>query len=200
MTDAAPPAPRLRPTGPVVPAGETGLWGEAAQALAAARAHEAEVREWAREFLEQERARGHAEGRAAGAEEAARLVAETAARAADHLAALERDLPALVHGLVAGIVGAFEPGDRIARAVRHALDRLRPDAQAVLRVSPGEIEPVRAALEGPDGLPLRIEGDPSLAPGECTLRSAVGRVELGVEAQLRALRRGLLKVEDGPRP
>lgn len=195
MSDAAPQAPRLVPTGPVVTAAEAAIWGEAEAALAAARRHEAQVRDWARDLLDRERERGHAEGYAAGAEAAARLVAETASRAADHIAALERDLPDLVHDLVARILGTFEPGDRIVRAIRHAVERLRPDAQAVLRFAPGEADLVRQALAGLGGHALRIEPDPSLAPGECSLRSAVGRVEIGVEAQLRALRQGLLPTE-----
>jgi len=198
VSDDSPTPPRLRPDGPILKAAEVAIWGEAEAALAAARQHAAQAREWARDLLETERARGHAEGRAAGAEEAARLLAETATRATDYIAALERDLPTLVHDLVARILGEFEPGERIARVVGHAVERLRPDAQAVLRFAPGEADAVRKALEGLGGHALRIEPDPSLAPGECTLRSAVGRVELGVEAQLRALRDGLLRAEARP--
>lgn len=191
MSDEAPREPRLRPIGPVVPAAEATIWNEADAALAAARRHADEVNEWARDLLERERIRGHAEGHAAGAEEAARLFAETAARATAHIARLERELPTLVHDLVARIIGEFEPGERIARAVRHAVERLRPDAEAVLRIAPAESDAVQAALAGLGGSALRVEADPSLVPGECTLRSPLGRIELGVDAQLRALQKGL---------
>ena len=194
MADAAPAAPRLRPAGPVVSAAELGIWGEARAGLAAAHRHAVETRRWASTLVERERARGYAEGRAAGTEEAARLVAETSARAADHLAALERELPALVHGIVADILGGFEPGDLIARSVHHAVARLQPEAEVTLRVAPGEIEAVCHALGDLGGRLLQIEVDPALRPGECCLRSAVGSVELGVEAQLRALRAGLTAV------
>ncbi|KNY19780.1 type III secretion system stator protein SctL [Methylobacterium sp. ARG-1] len=198
MPDQAPAAPRLRPTGPIVPAAETGIWNEARAGLAAAHRHVVETREWAQAHLERERARGYAEGREAGAEAAARLLADTAARAADHVAALEQDLPALVHDLVTEIVGTFEPGDRIGRAVRKAVAKLQPEAEAVLRVCPGEIEAVRGALAGLGDRAPQIEADPSLGPGESTLRSPIGSVEIGIAAQLRALRAGLAALEPHP--
>ena len=199
MSDAPrenpPPPPRLRPAGPIVRAFDLGIWSEAQAGLAASHRHAVETRAWARDLVERERARGHAEGRAAGAEEAARLLAETAARANAHLAGLERELPALVHGLVAEILGSFAPDERLARSVRQAVARLRPDAEATLRVAPGDVESVRAALADLDAGPIQIEADPALAPGESCLRSAVGSVELGIEAQLRALRVGLAAVQ-----
>lgn len=198
---AQPPvAPRLRPAGPIVPAAELAIWSDAGAGLAAVHRYAGETRRWASDLVAGERAKGHAEGRAAGAEEAARLLAETSARASEHLAALERELPALVHGIVADILGSFEPGDLIARSVRHAVARLQPEVEASLRVSPGDAEAVRGALGDLGGRALLIEADPSLAPGECCLRSAVGSVELGVEAQLRALRAGLSGAAPEDRP
>lgn len=188
---AQPAAPRLRPAGPVVRAAEIGIWSEAQAGLAASHRHAVETRAFARDLVERERARAEAEGRAVGEEAAAARIAETAARAAAHLAALERELPALVHGLVAEVIGAFEPGDVLVGSVRQAIARLRPDAEASLRVAPGDLEAVRAGLADRDTGALRIEADPVLQPGECCLRSAIGSVELGVEAQLRALRAGL---------
>ncbi|BAU89956.1 nodulation protein RhcL [Methylorubrum populi] len=189
--NSPPVPPRLRPAGPVVRASEIGIWSEAQAGLAASHRHALDTREWARDLVERERARAQAEGRAAGAEEAARLVAGTAARAVDHLAALERELPGLVHGLVAEIVGSFEPGDALVRSVRQAITRLRPESEASLRVAPGDLEAVRAGLAGIDTGLLRVEADPVLQPGESCLRSAIGSIELGLEAQLRALRAGL---------
>ncbi|GJE73391.1 type III secretion system stator protein SctL [Methylorubrum podarium] len=188
---AQPTTPRLRPAGPIVRAAEIGIWSEAQAGLAASHRHAVETRAFARDLVERERARAEAEGRAAGEAAAAARISETAARAAAHLAALERELPGLVHGLVAEILGDFEPGDRLVRSVRQAIARLRPDAEASLRVAPGDLETVRAGLADLDTGSLRIEADPVLQPGECCLRSAIGSVELGLEAQLRALRAGL---------
>lgn len=200
MPERAPVAPRLRPTGPIVPADEIEIWSEARAGLVAAHRHAVETRRWANDLVERERARGRAEGRAAGAEEAACLLAKTSARAAAHLAMLEQELPELVHGVVADILGNFEPGERIARSVRHAITRLQPEAEATLRIAPSEIEAVCVALGDLGGRGLQIEADPALAPGECSLRSAVGSVELGIEAQLRALRTGLADALKPPVP
>ncbi|GLS46081.1 type III secretion system stator protein SctL [Methylobacterium brachythecii] len=203
MSDAVsetPPAPRLRPAGPIVAAADLAIWSEASAGLAAAHRHAIETRDWAQAHFEREHARGYQEGRAEGTEAAARCVAETSARASDHLAALERELPALVHGIVADMLGRLDADDLVVRSVRHALDKLRPDAAATLRVPPDQVETIRAAL-GDLGAhaELRIEADPSLAPGECCLRSAIGSVELGIEAQLRALKAGLSSAADAPR-
>lgn len=189
---AQPPTPRLRPAGPVVRAAEIGIWSEAQAGLAASHRHAVETRAFARDLVERERARAEAEGRAVGEAAAAARITETAARAAAHLAALERELPDLVHGLVARILGDFEAGDRLVRSVRQAVARLRPDAEASLRIAPGDLETVRAGLADLDTGSLRVEADPVLQPGQCCLRSAIGSVELGLEAQLRALRAGLL--------
>lgn len=189
---AQPPTPRLRPAGPVVRAAEIGIWSEAQACLAASHRHAVETRAFARDLVERERARAEAEGRAVGEAAAAARITETAARAAAHLAALERELPDLVHDLVAEILGDFEAGDRLVRSVRQAVARLRPDAEASLRVAPSDLETVRVGLADFDTGSLRVEADPVLQPGECCLRSAIGSVELGLEAQLRALRAGLL--------
>ena len=192
-----PKAPRLRPAGPIVSASQIGIWSEAQAGLAAVHRHAVEVRAWAAETVERERAQARIEGRAEGAEEAARLVAQTSARAGAHLAALESELPALVHGIVAEILGAFDPAERLARIVAQAVSRLRPEAEATLRVAPGDIEGLRTALQDLGADHIQIEADPALAPGECCLRSPIGSVELGVEAQLRALQAGLAPVAKG---
>ena len=57
------------------------------------------------------------------------------------------------------------------------------------------IDRVRAALG--EASPVQVEADPAMRPGECCLRSPVGSVELGIEAQLRALRTGLAAAAEG---
>jgi type III secretion protein L len=78
-----------------------------------------------------------------------------------------------------------------------------------VRVSPERADDLRRALsvgDRADGGPVvRVDADPGLSPSTCVMQSEFGNVELGIEAQLRALREGLESVwgdepRDGPPP
>jgi type III secretion protein L len=192
----APTAPVPRPLGPVVRGHDVDIWGRATAALEAAERHRQRMRAYARDAYRREKERGYADGWTAGAAEAARLVAATAARVEQHVDTLERELPALVLEIVEQMLGAFHPGDELlSRAVRHALARLRTGADICLRVAPGQADSLRRSLAHLDRLSeakhLRIEVDPAIEPGACVLSSEFGNVELGIAAQIRALREGL---------
>jgi type III secretion protein L len=187
-------APTFKPLGPVVRGHEIGIWGRAAEALAAAERHRDGMRASAEEAYRSEMQRGYDDGWAAGAAEAARLVAAATARVEQHANALENELPALVADIVEQILGSFDPGELLPRAVRHALAQVRASADLHLRVAPEGAESLRrslADLAGPDGANVRVEVDPSIKPGDCVLCSELGNIELGIAAQIRALREGL---------
>lgn len=193
--DIAPPAaPQLRPLGPLVRAEDFDLWQNAAEARAAAERHLRRVRSWARAAYERERARGHAEGFAAGAAEGAQLTAAMQAEVARRKATLERELPQLVMEIVRDLLGAFDPGELLIRAVRHAVEQKYGGTELRLRVSPVHADALArefAACDGREGRPLlRIDSDPALSPRQCVLWSDFGNIDLGLDAQLRALRLG----------
>lgn len=196
MLDADPLSdrPMLCPLGPLVRAEDVGLWGDAAEARAAAERHLQRVRAWARAAYQRERARGHAEGRAAGAEEAARLIAGAAAETARQKAALERELPQLVMEIVRDLLGAFDPGETLVRTVRHAIEQKYGGGEVRLHVAPAHADALArefGGCDGQEGRPLvRIEADPALSAQQCVLWSEFGNIDLGLEAQLRALRLG----------
>jgi type III secretion protein L len=198
----APAPPRLKPVGPVIRAQEAGLWSETEAAVAEARAYGERMRGWIAASHRQEKERGFAEGWEAGAAEAARLVAATAARTELYARELERDLPGLVLGLVERVLGSFDPGEVLTMAVRHAVDKVRTGAEITIRVSSDYAEILRQALADPGRFAgastLRVEADPALASGACVLESEFGNVDLGIEAQLKALREGLAQVWDAP--
>jgi type III secretion protein L len=191
----APTAPISKPLGPVVRGQDVHIWDRANEVLEAAERHRQRMWAYAREAYRREKQRGYTDGWAAGAAEAARLVAATAARVEQHADALERELPALVLEIVERILGAFDPGDLLSHAVRHALARLRTGTDVHLRVAPAQAESLRQLLAPLDGLSgakhLLIEVDPAIEPGGCMLCSEFGNVELGIAAQVRALREGL---------
>jgi flagellar assembly protein FliH len=74
--------------------------------------------------------------------------------------------------------------------VRVALEKVAEDSAAVLRVNASAVEKWREALAEGVGPSLQIVGDERLSTGECVLETNVGRVELGVSAQLEEIERG----------
>lgn len=183
---------RFMPAAAVVPAAELGIWEDAAAALAAARRDAARIRAEAEGEREQRRREGWEQGRAEGLASLAAAIGDAAARAHAHLAGLEAALPGLVVEVVGQILGEMDPDDVLARSVSHALARTRRASTATLRVPPGRVAAVRAALgamgDGAHG--IFVESDESLAPDACVISSAYGVAELGATAQLRAFADG----------
>jgi type III secretion protein L len=202
--DGKPAAPKLRPLGPIVRAAEAGIWTDAAAAIEEAERHAERMQDWAQTTYERERERGYREGLTVGAEEAARLIAATAARTETYMRDLERDLPRLVLELVERILGSFDPGQVLSLAVSQAVDKLRTGAEIRVHVSPDLADRLRASLadlaRGSDAPRVRVHADPALASGTCVLHSEFGNVELGIEAQLKALKEGIESAWDDPDP
>jgi flagellar assembly protein FliH len=74
--------------------------------------------------------------------------------------------------------------------VRVALEKVADDSAIVLRVPADSVEMWRKAFAASPGSALQIASDERLAEGECVLETSVGRVELGVRAQLEEIERG----------
>jgi flagellar assembly protein FliH len=74
--------------------------------------------------------------------------------------------------------------------VRVALEKVAEDSAMVLRVPVGAIEMWRKAFVTSPESSLQVVGDERLSAGECVLDTSVGRVELGVSAQLEEIERG----------
>ncbi|RRI01536.1 HrpE/YscL family type III secretion apparatus protein [Mesorhizobium tamadayense] len=191
---AAPIPPQMRPVGPLIPASELQIWHSAAEACAAAERHQQRVRTWARAAYQRERARGHTEGLNAGAEEMGRLIAGAASEVARRKVVLERELPKLVMEILTELLGTFDPGELLVRAIRHAIERKYSGAEVCLHVCPVQVDMLArefAGCDGREGRPrVRIEPDPALSPQQCVLWSEYGNVDLGLDAQMRALRLG----------
>jgi flagellar assembly protein FliH len=74
--------------------------------------------------------------------------------------------------------------------VRVALEKVAEDSATVLRVPVDVVAMWRQVFETSPESSLQITGDERLAGGECVLETNVGRVELGVSAQLEEIERG----------
>jgi flagellar assembly protein FliH len=74
--------------------------------------------------------------------------------------------------------------------VRVALEKVAEDSAMVLRVPVDAVEMWREVFAASPESSLQVMGDERLAAGECVLDTNVGRVELGVSAQLEEIERG----------
>jgi len=74
--------------------------------------------------------------------------------------------------------------------VRVALEKVAEDSATVLRVPVDVAEMWRQVFVASPESSVEVMGDERLAAGECVLETNVGRVELGVSAQLEEIERG----------
>jgi type III secretion protein L len=178
--------PAFRRSGPVLKAEAVGQWRDAQRHLAEAEAHAGRLRAEADAAFAAERERGHAEGLAQAREEAASLVAATGLQIDRYLAGLDQTLADLVQDTIERILGRFDRRELLLQAVDHALDMVE-----VLR---GRLaDPALADI----GRRITVESDPGLAADTCVMVTKYGHVELGIDAQLRALRDALRRTRPG---
>jgi flagellar assembly protein FliH len=74
--------------------------------------------------------------------------------------------------------------------VRVALEKVAKDSAVVIRVPVGEVEMWQGVFAAHYDSATKLVGDERLEAGECVLETNVGRVELGVSAQLEEIERG----------
>lgn len=195
--EAASPEPlRYRPRGRIVAAKEIEAW-RTGKAYVEAAAREAErLKSDALGAYEDARKQGFEDGRKEGAEAAARLLAETKARADRHLAEADREIVDLALAVVRQVLGEFDIGQLTRNAVCHALAKQRQSQHLTLYVAPDMVEELRSDVDGLFEPGVRhlvsVEPDARLDRGQCRLASDVGFVDLGIEAQLNAIQKGLV--------
>ena len=173
---------------------------------------EAMLREEKRLSFEAGKQVGHAEGRAQGqreSSEAARTEQKQyMQRAAASLAALVQQQQSYLKAVESEVVAlAFAIAARILRheaqidplllsgAVRVALGQLSNSTKARLFVPVSELEMWKETLAHLPNLPLQpeISGVEIMRVGECTLRTEVGSVDLGLRAQLKEIEKGFFE-------
>jgi flagellar assembly protein FliH len=192
--DAAPLFPRA-PRAQPVPLRELSLPSATAERVAAAE--------------QKAYAAGLAEGRRAGEATASAQLAsmsEQLTAAIEHIGRLrggvlrqaERDLVRLAVAIAERIVRkeiALDPA-RLVTMASEAASRLGDRVAATLHLHPADHAAVSAsgAIERISGS-LTVVSDPHVPPGGCLVRSAVGNVDAGVDAQMREIARALIASE-----
>lgn len=178
----------------ILRADDAALWVDGYAFLQAARKVSETMRDENSQWMAQARAEGFESARANGAEQAAELLGQTAAQVDAYLAGLESGLVELVLGVVREVLDDVDHAELLVRCTRKALLAFRQDQSLTLFVPLSEVETVRQHLQTQSvSLPsIGVEGDDQLATGQARLSSKIGSVELGLEAQLRNVRRSLL--------
>ncbi|MHC8326697.1 FliH/SctL family protein [Pseudomonas sp. LB1P83] len=183
-----------RPSARILRADQATLWTDGYAFLQAARDEAQLIRQDSTEWLERARTEGFESARQEGAEQISALLAETSVKVESYLASLETSLVDLALGVVLEVLERLEEAERIVGFTRRALAAFRQDQALTLFVPSLEVERVRDRLKSePDSLPaITVKSDDQLHAGQARLSSPVGSVELGLDAQLQALRSSLL--------
>ncbi|NWA02259.1 FliH/SctL family protein [Pseudomonas gingeri] len=183
-----------RPNGRILPAAEADAWSEGFAFLQAARDEALAIRNDSQQWLAEARAEGFASAEREGAERAALLLQDTARQVEAYLGGLESALADLALNIAREVMDEMDAGERILRCTRKAMTAFRQDQALTLYVPRIHLDSVRQALAA-EQMPtpgLTVEADDQLAAHQARLSSPVGSVELGLDAQLAGLRRGLL--------
>ena len=126
------------------------------------------------------------------AEERARVVLvgeEFARERSRYFADVEAEIVRLALAIAARVLHRESKLDPLllAGVVRVALEKVKEDGATVLRVPVSEVEMWRGlALSGV----MDVAGDERMDAGECLLETSVGKVELGVSAQMEEIEKG----------
>jgi flagellar assembly protein FliH len=80
-------------------------------------------------------------------------------------------------------------GLHLRSTVKAALGRVQDGSATTLRVSEHETEAWSAMFQRETVGNVEVVGDARIAPGDCVLETSLGRVELGVEAQMEEVER-----------
>ena len=74
--------------------------------------------------------------------------------------------------------------------VKVALEKVMEESGTVLRVPEEDVSAWGEMMRAEEVGTIEVLGDAKLARGECVLETSVGRVELGVSAQLEEIEKG----------
>ncbi len=165
----------------------------------AATAAQAEAR------LKQARETGYREGESAGrraAEAELRPVAERMTRSLEELAALRPVLMAQAEASLTKLSVAIAQrilhreitldSDALAGIVKAALDQVQIQEVRRVRVHPGQVAALRAALEqNPAARSVEVHADASLGRGGMVVETSRGKLDASVDTQLAEIERGL---------
>jgi flagellar biosynthesis/type III secretory pathway protein FliH len=151
--------------------------------------------------------RAYFDGRAAGVahaqSEAIKHVLEAQKQARDLVAASELRIVELAVSIVARIAPRLDQGELVAALAAEGLAAIREERHICVRVSSAAEKSTRAMLDRWQGAHPEVETvelvtDPQLDAMACVVETELGRIEVGLSAQLETVRTTLAAVAAEP--
>jgi flagellar biosynthesis/type III secretory pathway protein FliH len=151
--------------------------------------------------------RAYFDGRAAGVAhaqaEAVKHILEAQKQARELVAASELRIVELAISIVARIVPRLDQGELVAALAAEGLAAIREERHICVRISSGAEKSTRAMLDRwqaahPEVETVELVIDPQLDLMACVVETELGRIEVGVSAQLEAVRTTLAAVATEP--
>lgn len=129
---------------------------------------------------------------AAERERVAHMCAEFAKARDNYFASIEEEVIRLALAIAARVLHREAKIDPLLllAVVRMALEKVAEDSGAVLHVPIADVEAWRGVLATGTQSEVRVVGEERLEVAECVLETGVGRVEMGVVAQLEEIEKG----------
>jgi len=153
--------------------------------------------------------RAYFDGRAAGVahaqSEAVKHVLEAQKQARELVAASESRIVELAVSIVARIAPRLDQGELVAALAAEGLAALREERHISIRISSAAEKCTRAMLDRwqaahPEVETAELVVDPQLDPMACVVETELGRIEVGLSAQLESIRTTLAAVAVEPVP
>jgi type III secretion protein L len=153
--------------------------------------------------------RAYFDGRAAGSAhvqaEAIKHVLDAQRQARELITASEARIVDLAISIVAHIAPRLDQAELIAALAAEGLAAINDERHVSIRISQTAEKSVRSMLDKWQGAHPEFESvqlliDPQLEPTACVIETDLGRIEVGLAAQLEAVRTGLLASLTEPSP
>jgi flagellar biosynthesis/type III secretory pathway protein FliH len=144
--------------------------------------------------------RAYFDGRAAGAShaqaEAMKHVLEAQRQSREFMDASHARIVELAVAIVARIAPKLDQGELVAALASEGLNAITEERHLSIRVSAGAETATRGMLDKwkeahPEVASVELVVDSTLEPLDCVVESELGRLEVGLSAQLEAVSRGL---------
>jgi flagellar biosynthesis/type III secretory pathway protein FliH len=151
--------------------------------------------------------RAYFDGRAAGVAhaqaEAVKHLLDAQKQARELVAASESRIVELAISIVARIVPRLDQGELVAALAAEGLAAIREERHICVRINSAAEKPTRAMLDRwqvahPEVETVELVIDPQLDLMACVVETELGRIEVGLSAQLEAVRTALAAVAAEP--
>jgi flagellar assembly protein FliH len=125
-------------------------------------------------------------------ERVSQTCAEFGKARASYFASVEEEVVRLALAIAARVLHREAKLDPLllSAVVRMALEKVEEDSSVVLHVPMAEADAWRALFTGDTQSAVRVVGEERMNAAECVLQTSVGRVEMGVVAQLEEIEKG----------